>query len=74
MPGFGRLLIYAGIFLIVVGVCVVLLEKSGLSLGHLPGDFAWRGKRSAVYFPFTTSLLLSAALSLLFYVISRLRR
>lgn len=68
------MLIYAGIFLIVVGVGVVVVEKSGLPLGHLPGDFAWRSKRSAVYFPLTSCLLLSAILSLLFYLISRLRR
>jgi hypothetical protein len=74
MPGLGRLLIYAGAFLVIIGVCVVLAQKSGLPLGHLPGDFAWRGKRSAFYFPLTTCLLLSAILSLLLYIISRLRR
>lgn len=74
MQGLGRLLIYAGVFVAILGVCVLAAEKSGLPLGRLPGDFSWHGKRSAVYFPFTTCLLLSAILSFLLYLLSRLRR
>lgn len=74
MQGLGRLLIYAGVFIVIVGVCVLLAEKLGLPLGRLPGDFAWRGKRSSVYFPLATCLLLSAILSLLLYVLGHLRR
>lgn len=74
MQGLGRLLILAGVFVAILGVIVLVAEKSGLPLGRLPGDFAWRGKRSSVYFPFTTCLLLSAILSLLFYLLSRWRR
>jgi hypothetical protein len=74
MQGLGRLLIYAGVFIVILGVCVLLAEKLGLPLGRLPGDFAWRGKRSSVYFPLATCLILSAILSLLLYVLGRLRR
>ncbi|MHB1672815.1 MAG: DUF2905 domain-containing protein [Acidobacteriaceae bacterium] len=74
MPGLGRLLIYAGGFIVLLGVCVLLAEKLGVPLGRLPGDFAWKGKRSSVYFPLATCLLLSAVLSLLLYVFGRLRR
>lgn len=74
MQGLGRLLIYAGVFVVIVGVCVLLAEKLGLPLGRLPGDFAWRGKRSSVYFPLATCLLLSVILSFLLYVLGRLRR
>lgn len=74
MLGLGRLLIYAGGFIVLLGVCVLLAEKLGLPLGRLPGDFAWKGKRSSVYFPLATCLLLSAILSLLLYVFGRLRR
>lgn len=74
MQGLGRLLIYAGVFIVVLGACVLLAEKLDLPLGRLPGDFAWRGKRSSVYFPLATCLLLSAILSFLLYVLGRLRR
>lgn len=74
MQGLGRLLIYAGVFLALVGVCVLVAEKLGLPLGRLPGDFAWKGERSSVYFPLATCLLLSAILSLLMYIFGRLRR
>ncbi|MGO8718079.1 MAG: DUF2905 domain-containing protein [Acidobacteriaceae bacterium] len=68
------MLIYAGVFIALLGVCVLVAEKLGLPLGRLPGDFSWKGKRSSVYFPLATCLLLSAILSLLLYVLGRLRR
>jgi hypothetical protein len=40
----------------------------------LPGDIVYRGKNSVFYFPLATSILLSIALSLVLYVISRFRR
>ena len=73
MHGLGRLLISAGILLVIAGACVLLAEKFGLPLGRLPGDFAWRGKNSAVYFPLGSSLLLSVLLTLLLFILSRLR-
>jgi hypothetical protein len=74
MQGLGRLLIYAGGFIFILGVCVIVAEKSGLPLGRLPGDFTWRGKRSSVYFPLATCLLLSVVFSLVLYILSRFRR
>jgi hypothetical protein len=74
MYGVARLLISAGILLVLAGLFVLIAGKAGLPLGRLPGDFAWRGKHSSVYFPLATSLLLSALLSLLLYVFGRLRR
>lgn len=74
MHGLGRLLIYTGLFIVILGMCILLAEKMGLPLGHLPGDFAWRGKRSSFYFPLTTCVVLSAVLSLILYILGRLRR
>jgi hypothetical protein len=74
MQGLGRLLIYAGAFIVILGVCVLLAEKLGLPLGRLPGDIAWKGRRSSVYFPLATCLLLSVILSLILYVLNYLRR
>jgi hypothetical protein len=74
MQGLGRLLIFAGVFIVILGVCVLLAQKLGLPLGRLPGDIAWRGKHTSVYFPLATCLLLSVILSLIMYVLSYLRR
>ncbi len=74
MQGLGRLLIFAGAFIVVLGVCVLLAQKLGLPLGRLPGDIAWKGKHTSVYFPLATCLLLSVILSLVLYLLNHLRR
>jgi hypothetical protein len=52
----------------------VLLGRTGLPLGRLPGDIFYRGKNATFYFPLATSLLLSVVLSFVLYVIGRFRR
>jgi hypothetical protein len=75
MAEFGKLLILFGLILVVAGVVlVVLVGRTHLPIGHLPGDFLYRGKNSTVYFPLATSLLLSVVLSVVLYLISRFRR
>jgi hypothetical protein len=74
MQGMGRLLIYAGVSIVLLGVCVLLAEKLGFPLGRLPGDIAWKGRRSSIYFPLATCLLFSAILSLILYVLNHWRR
>jgi DUF2905 family protein len=69
----GKLLIFFGLMLLVVGGLFLVLGRTSLPLGRLPGDILYRGKRTAFYLPLTTSLIVSAVLSLLLYVISRLR-
>ena len=74
MPGLARLLVRLGLLLLIAGGVVYLLGRLGISLGHLPGDFAWRRKNVSVYFPLGTSILLSVVLSVILYLLSRLRR
>jgi hypothetical protein len=74
MNDLGRLLIGFGLLLVAIGAAVLLLGRLGLPLGRLPGDFAWRGKHTAVYFPLGTCILLSVVLSVIFYVLSRFHR
>ena len=71
MSDLGRILIGIGLLLVVCGALVLLVGKLGLPLGRLPGDFAWRGKHTTVYFPLGTSILLSVVLSLVFWALSR---
>jgi hypothetical protein len=74
MAGLARLLVKLGLLLILAGGIVYVLDRFGIRAGHLPGDLAWRRKNVAVFFPLGTSLLLSIVLSLIFYLLSRLRR
>jgi len=74
MSDLGRLLIAVGLLLLAAGAVVLLLGRSGLPLGRLPGDLTWRGKHATVYFPLGTSILLSVVLSIVFWVLFRLRR
>jgi hypothetical protein len=67
----------AGKWLIVVGLvfvaCGLLLTYAGKIpwLGRLPGDVYYRSDRVTVYVPLATCLLISAILSLLFYLFRR---
>ncbi len=67
----GRVLIAAGVVLIVLGIAVSLGGRLPVKLGRLPGDFVFRGKNSVFYFPLATSLLLSLLLSLVLWLIRR---
>ncbi len=67
----GRVLILAGLALLALGVVVLLIGKLGLPLGRLPGDIAWRGKNTTVYFPWVTCLVISIVLTLVLWIVNR---
>lgn len=70
MGDFGRLLIFFGIGLIVVGVLLTLAGKIPW-LGKLPGDIYYRGDHVTFYFPLATCIIISVVLSVLFYLFRR---
>jgi DUF2905 family protein len=72
--GLGKWLIFAGAALAVAGIVVLALGRMNLPLGRLPGDFLYRGKNTAVYFPLATSVVVSVVLSIVLYLVSRWRR
>jgi hypothetical protein len=74
MNDLGRLLIGLGLVLLIAGGLLLLLGRTGIPLGKLPGDISYRGKNMSVYFPLGTSILLSVLLSVVFYFLSRFRR
>jgi hypothetical protein len=74
MNDLGRLLIGLGLVLLIAGGLLLLLGRTGIPFGKLPGDIAYRGKNLSVYVPLGTSILLSVLLSLIFYLLSRFRR
>jgi hypothetical protein len=74
MNDLGRLLVGLGLVLLVAGGLVLLLGRTGIPLGRLPGDISYKSKNLSVYFPLGTSVLLSILLSVVFYLLSRFRR
>ena len=68
------MLIFLGLVIVVAGLVVLLLGRTNLPIGRLPGDILYRGKHTTFYFPLATSILLSVVLSLVLYVVGRIRR
>jgi len=65
-----------GLWVVVGGVCLIvvglLIYSGGFNwFGKLPGDFHYEGERAQVYLPIVSMLLVSLALSLIFYLIRR---
>jgi hypothetical protein len=63
MPPLGRMLITAGIVLLIAGILVTVGGRFGL--GKLPGDFLFRRGNATFYFPLATSIIISLLLTLL---------
>ena len=68
------MLVALGVALVIIGGVMMLAGGTSLPLGRLPGDILYRGKRATFYFPLASSILISLLLSLVFFLISRLRR
>lgn len=66
----GKLLIFFGGFLILIG-SIFLLSQKITWIGKLPGDIHIQKGNFAFYFPITTCLLLSLIISLLFWLVTR---
>lgn len=73
----GKLLILAGGILALLGAFLTVMGKFpslGSSFGwfgKLPGDILIKRDQFTVYFPFTTSVLISVVVSLLLYLLSK---
>jgi len=67
------MLLFFGVVLVAIGLVLILFGRTNLPIGRLPGDILYRGKHTTFYFPLATSILLSVVLSLIFYLIGRLR-
>jgi hypothetical protein len=72
--GLGRTLLILGALLVVVGAVFFFGGRLPLRLGRLPGDIVHRGEHTTFYFPIVTCIVLSVGLSLLLWLLARLRR
>jgi hypothetical protein len=70
----GKLFLVLGVLLAAAGFLMVTGAKLPFHLGRLPGDISYKGRHGEFYFPVITCILVSAALTLLFWVVNHLRR
>jgi Protein of unknown function (DUF2905) len=70
----GKALVVLGGTIVIVGVVLILLGRTNLPLGRLPGDIVYRGKSTNFYFPLATSILLSVVLSVVLYLVGKIRK
>ena len=74
MADLGKLLVGLGALIVVAGLALMLVGRTNLPLGRLPGDIIYRGKNTTFYFPLVTCILLSVVLSVVLYVVGRMRK
>ena len=74
MTDLGKMLALLGGVIVIIGLAFVLLGRTNLPIGRLPGDIVYRGKNTTFYFPLATSIVISVVLSVLIYVIGKLRK
>ena len=70
----GKTRLFLSGLLALIGAFFYFGGKLPFRLGRLPGDIVHEGEHTTFYLPLTTSILLSVGLSLLLWLIARLRR
>jgi hypothetical protein len=70
MNEIGRLLLFVGLILVVVGAALIFADRIPF-LGRLPGDILIKRKNFTVYFPLATMILLSILITVILNVILR---
>jgi len=74
MADLGKLLVLTGTIVVIVGLALMLAGRTHVPIGRLPGDIVYRGKHTTLYLPLATSILLSVVLTLVLWVIERIKR
>ncbi len=70
MNSLGKLLILFGLMLIVVGLIFIVAGRMPW-FGRLPGDIYVQKKNYTIFFPITTSIIISVILSILLILFKR---
>jgi hypothetical protein len=69
---FGKLLIFSGITIVLLGVIVTILGRIGLF--KLPGDFEFGSKNWRIYIPVASCIIISIILTIVLWLINYFRR
>jgi hypothetical protein len=70
VAGFGKILIFVGLLLAIVGFVFIYGNKVPF-IGRLPGDIAIERKNYSFYFPVTTCILISIVISFILWFFSK---
>jgi hypothetical protein len=70
LSGLGKVLIVTGLLMAGLGILLILAPKVPW-LGKLPGDILVKREHFRIYFPITTCIIVSIALTILFYLFKR---
>jgi hypothetical protein len=70
----GKMLLIAGAVLAASGALLLAGARLPMRLGRLPGDIVYRGRNTTFYFPIVTCIALSAALTIVFWIVNHIRR
>jgi len=70
MAALGKMLIILGIVAAAIGVVLVLSQRIPY-IGRLPGDIYVKKDSFTFYFPFTTCIIVSILLTLIFWIFRR---
>jgi hypothetical protein len=68
MADVGRMVLFFGVVLVVIGGALMLFGRF-----HLPGDFTFRSGNLTVYVPIATSIVLSLVLTVVLNLVFRHR-
>jgi heme/copper-type cytochrome/quinol oxidase subunit 2 len=72
MGSLGKLLILAGLVLVLLG-CFLTFGGKSFPLGRLPGDIRVERENFSFYFPVVSCIVVSVVFSLLFWIFSRFK-
>ena len=72
MQVIGKMLILFGLVVVAVGIVLAFSDKAPF-LGKLPGDIHIKKENFQIYFPITTSIVLSILISLVLWILSHIK-
>lgn len=70
-PVTGKILIFAGIFIMLVGVLIYFAGDKLNWFGRLPGDIRIAKENFRIYFPVTSLILLSLLLNFVIFLVKK---
>ncbi|MFP3860298.1 MAG: DUF2905 domain-containing protein [Bacteroidales bacterium] len=73
MQHLGKYLIIIGIIILVIGLILVLFGNKLSWFGNLPGDIKIKKENFVLYAPITSMILISAFISLLLWIFSKIK-
>ncbi len=67
----GKLIIYAGLALVVIGAIVQYAPWAVSWFGKLPGDIRVQGEKGGVFIPLTSMIIVSVVLTVIVNILKR---